>query len=183
VSVKLDKIDLMIIRKLIQNGNTPYKNIADELGITRQTVAKRIKRLFEKGIITSLHISVDYSKLGYPILALILADMQEFSRESIQHALEWAEQQNQSILYWGTISGRWSIFLLAIFRDVLDMEKFLMESRERGIFSKTETSVVMHIYKTPKDWVPPLNNFGNSVKNAKVKTSKNKKNKKEVTSK
>lgn len=157
MSTKLDKTDLKIIRRLIQNGGISYKEIANELGITRQTVAKRIKRLFKKGVITSLHISVDYSKLGYPILALILADMKEFNKSSINKALEWANKQNKSILYWGTISGRWSIFLIAIFRDVLDIEKFLMESREKGIFSKTETSVIMHLYKTPKDWIPPLN--------------------------
>ncbi len=164
---ELDEIDLHIISKLLKDAQTPYKDIAKELNITRQTVAKRVKKLIKNGIITGMHCSVDYQKIGYPIMALILANMKAFTEDNIQSALKWAKDNNISILYWGTMTGRWDVFLIAIFRNVREMELFLMRSRENEIFETTETSIIMNLYRRPEEWQPSVSTLLESVNNNK----------------
>jgi len=155
--MKLDEIDLHIISRLLKDAQTPYKEIAKELNITRQTVAKRVRKLLKNGIITGVHCVIDYQKIGFPIMALILANMKEFTEKTIQEALKWAKQNNVSILYWGTMTGRWDVFLIVIFRNVREMELFLMKSREMNIFENTETSIIMNLYRRPEEWQPAIN--------------------------
>ena len=90
-------------------------------------------------------------------MALILANMKEFTEKTIQEALKWAKQNNVSILYWGTMTGRWDVFLIVIFRNVREMELFLMKSREMNIFENTETSIIMNLYRRPEEWQPAIN--------------------------
>jgi len=156
MQIKLDDADIYIIKKLLENANTSYKDIAKELNITRQTVAKRVKKLTKYGVLTGSHYSIDYEKIGYPIMALILANMTEFNSKSIRSALEWAHKNKISILYWGTITGSWAIMIIALFKTVGEMERFLMSAREEGIFAQTETSIIMNLYRTPESWTPYL---------------------------
>ncbi|MHA1860662.1 MAG: Lrp/AsnC family transcriptional regulator [Candidatus Asgardarchaeia archaeon] len=149
----LSKLDRMIISSLVDKHNcVSYKEIAEELNVTRQTVAKRIKRLMSRGVIKGFRCSIDYTKIGYSITAIILADVKEFNERTIREIQNWIKDKEENVLYWGTITGRWSIFMMAIFRSVEDLENFLMSGRENGPFSRTETSIVMHLYKTIDDW-------------------------------
>ncbi len=67
VSTALDDIDLTIIRVLSKDGKESYENIANECGVTAQTISDRVKKLRNKDIITRFTIDVDPVKMNYPI--------------------------------------------------------------------------------------------------------------------
>ncbi len=67
----LDHIDLQIISMMLQDAKTSYADIGQKLFVSGGTVHVRLKKLTEMGIITGSKLRVDYSKLGFDIIAFI----------------------------------------------------------------------------------------------------------------
>ncbi|HUK84935.1 MAG TPA: AsnC family transcriptional regulator [Candidatus Acidoferrum sp.] len=59
-----DQIDIQIIDRLSINGRIPFKRIADEIGVTTDTVARRYRKLKSNGTIR-VTIQIDPRKIGY----------------------------------------------------------------------------------------------------------------------
>lgn len=47
----MDEIDFMVLRALMENPRASYRKIAEKLNVSPSTVARRVKRLVDKGII------------------------------------------------------------------------------------------------------------------------------------
>lgn len=65
--------DLIILRKLVENGRVTYTQIARELGKSPAGVMKRVRKLEELGIIKGYTTHVDHAKLGLPLMFTIVA--------------------------------------------------------------------------------------------------------------
>ena len=55
---------MQIINKLVSDGRRPFRIIANEIGVTTDTVARRYRKLREKGTVKVL-IQLDPKKIGY----------------------------------------------------------------------------------------------------------------------
>lgn len=67
----LDDIDLKIISIMLEDAKTSYAEIGQRLFISGGTVHVRLKKLSELGVITGSKLKVDFSKLGFDIIAFI----------------------------------------------------------------------------------------------------------------
>lgn len=67
----LDAIDLKLVKILLQDGRAPYKSLAAEVGLTAPACAERVRRLKERGVIKGYRAEVDWTRLGFPINAVI----------------------------------------------------------------------------------------------------------------
>jgi Lrp/AsnC family transcriptional regulator for asnA, asnC and gidA len=65
VAVKIDDLDIKIMRMLAENARIPTIEIAKALNVTVITIKNRIKRLINANIITGFFITVDGLKVGY----------------------------------------------------------------------------------------------------------------------
>ena len=63
-SVKIDEIDMQIVEKLIKNGRLPFSKIAQEIGVSTDTVARRYEKLRKNNLIKVL-IQINPLELGY----------------------------------------------------------------------------------------------------------------------
>jgi len=63
--VKLDLKDKKILHQLDLDCRQSYRNIGKKVGLSKDVVASRIKKLEESGIIKYYFTSIDSSKLGY----------------------------------------------------------------------------------------------------------------------
>ena len=68
---EVDHIDLQIIALMLQDAKTSYADIGQKLFVSGGTVHVRLKKLTEMGIITGSRLKVDFSKLGFDIIAFI----------------------------------------------------------------------------------------------------------------
>ena len=69
----LDNLDREILHLLQVNARgLSDTEIAAETDVTSTTVANRIKRLEEKGIIRGYHPDIDYEQAGYPLIVLFI---------------------------------------------------------------------------------------------------------------
>lgn len=63
----LDEIDEMILTTLIENGRTSTAELARKVKLSSPSVAERVKRLEEAGIITGYSATISPEAIGLPI--------------------------------------------------------------------------------------------------------------------
>lgn len=61
---KIDEIDIQIVEKLTKNGRMPFRKIAQEMGVSTDTVARRYEKLFKNNFV-KVSIQFNPRKLGY----------------------------------------------------------------------------------------------------------------------
>ncbi len=67
----LDATDLKLVQLLLRDGRAPYKSLAAEVRLTAPACAERVRRLKERGVIKGYRAEVDWTRLGFPINAII----------------------------------------------------------------------------------------------------------------
>ncbi len=64
---RLDKVDETILTALVENGRTTTAELARKVKLSSPSVAERVKRLEEAGIITGYSANVSAEAIGLPI--------------------------------------------------------------------------------------------------------------------
>ncbi len=62
--IKVDTVDRRIVEKLSANGRASFSSIAKELGLSTDTVVKRVQKLMKSGVMKT-SIQIDPKALGY----------------------------------------------------------------------------------------------------------------------
>jgi Lrp/AsnC family leucine-responsive transcriptional regulator len=67
----MDMLDHKILENLDADARRSYAEMARELGISQPTVADRIRRLEEKGIVRGAMLRIDHARLGFTVSAFV----------------------------------------------------------------------------------------------------------------
>jgi Lrp/AsnC family transcriptional regulator, leucine-responsive regulatory protein len=67
----LDRVDAEILAALAEDGRTALKDIARRVGLSSPSVAERIRRLEEVGIIEGYGATLNAQALGFPLTVSI----------------------------------------------------------------------------------------------------------------
>jgi len=70
----MDETDLAIIDKLTQDARMSFRRIAEELGISPDTVINRYAALQKEGVIRGSTIVINPKKIGYQAMAAFMID-------------------------------------------------------------------------------------------------------------
>lgn len=62
---KIDNLDKKILGILSKNARIPFKDVANECGVSRAAVHQRVQHLIENGVITGSGFDVNPKSLGY----------------------------------------------------------------------------------------------------------------------
>lgn len=62
---KIDNLDKKILSILSKNARIPFKDVAEECGVSRAAVHQRVQRLIESGVIIGSGFDVNPMSLGY----------------------------------------------------------------------------------------------------------------------
>ena len=62
---RIDNLDKKILLILSKNARIPFKDVADECGVSRAAIHQRVQRLMEAGVITGSSFDVNPKSLGY----------------------------------------------------------------------------------------------------------------------
>lgn len=80
--MKLDHIDIQILRLLTENSRVQWKDLGEQIHMTGQAVGNRIRKLEENGIIKSYTLCVDEMKLGLLYTAFVVMHMKTANHNS-----------------------------------------------------------------------------------------------------
>ena len=67
MELKLDEIDLKILRILQENSDVNINDIGEKVGLSHTPCWRRIRKLEDAGIIKSRHCTLDPEKIGLHI--------------------------------------------------------------------------------------------------------------------
>jgi DNA-binding Lrp family transcriptional regulator len=85
---KIDLKDRKILYELDIDSRQSFRSIGKKIGLSKDVVASRVKRLQEKGIIKNFFTVIDSSKLGYTSFRFYLTFQRttpEIKKEIIDH--------------------------------------------------------------------------------------------------
>ena len=124
--VKLDEIDLRILRDLQENGEITNVELARRVGISAPPCLRRVRALEEAGFITGYHAEVEPAKLGYnvTVFAQVGLDSQSESELSAFEELvrSWPEVRDCHML-----AGEADFILRIVAQDWETYQKFVTE--------------------------------------------------------
>jgi Lrp/AsnC family leucine-responsive transcriptional regulator len=67
----LDETGWRLLEELQQNARLSYTELGQRVGLSLPSVAERVRKMEEAGIITGYHAEVNLTRLGLPILAIL----------------------------------------------------------------------------------------------------------------
>lgn len=68
---KIDQLDRKILRIITQNARMPFKDVAEECGVSRAAIHQRVQRLIDINVITGSGYTVNPKMLGFQMCAYI----------------------------------------------------------------------------------------------------------------
>ena len=83
----LDRLDLEILRKLSEDARTGVVELSSALGISRNTVQSRVRRLEESGVLTGYQPRVDLAEAGLAVQAFVALEINQVGMASVVSGL------------------------------------------------------------------------------------------------
>jgi DNA-binding Lrp family transcriptional regulator len=152
---KIDDIDLKIIADLSGDADMPHARLAEACGVTRQTVAARIKKLENEGVIKKYKAVVDYEKVGLHSYFILFLKLDVTDQKKVATFIRSIET-DPNVLMDVSITGEWDVMLLLAFCDVKEYEYYTNDLRARmgPMLKDSKSHVVLNFYKSMDDYVP-----------------------------
>jgi Transcriptional regulators len=133
----MDRLDVRLLRLLQTNGRMKINELSQQLALSRPSVAERMIRLQEQGVIEGFGAKVSLSAIGRGVLLFILMSdvkvpLAEFERSMIG---------DESILECHRVTGTIGYILKAAVADMVQVTALV----DRLIpYGSVHTSIVLH---------------------------------------
>ena len=135
----IDGLDRQILSKLVEDGKTPYTDIAKQLFVSSGTIHVRMKKMEQMGVVKGSSLLIDYSKMGYDITAFLGIYLDKSSLyEEVADALGAIPE----IVEANYTTGLYSIFVKIICKDTNHLRQVLHDKIQKisGV-QRTETFI------------------------------------------
>ncbi len=116
----LDRADCSILRSLQESARESFAEIGKRVGLSATSVAERIRRLEQGGVIEGYTVQLSAEKLGHPVTAFVLARPNGPDARFVKVARERPE-----ILECYRVTGEFSFIARAAVKDVKHLEELL----------------------------------------------------------
>jgi Lrp/AsnC family transcriptional regulator for asnA, asnC and gidA len=120
----MDQMDLVIIKRMTENARVSFRKIAEELGVSPDTVISRYKAMQEEGVIRGSTVVLDPKKIGYTGMAAFMIDTSptnvigmEATQPTVSSILETVIKMPDIILATKTV-GDHDLLAIAVIKDV-----------------------------------------------------------------
>jgi DNA-binding Lrp family transcriptional regulator len=110
----LDAIDQGIVGALTTDGRMSVNELARTVNVSRATAYARLERLRADGVITGFTAEVDWAKLGLPVAALVLLNVDQHAWRAVSEKL----QRLPGFEYLALTSGEFDMVLLVRVPDI-----------------------------------------------------------------
>ena len=145
----MDELDHRIIDLLVLNSRASLKELGKATDLSSPSVADRVRRLEEKGVIRSFTVDVDPEALGYSLQAIVRVR----PLPGMLHIVERLIQETPEFIECDKVTGDDCFIAKLCFRSMAQLDAILDRITEKA---ETNTSIVK---ATPiKRRLPPLGN-------------------------
>ncbi|ADC65156.1 transcriptional regulator, AsnC family [Ferroglobus placidus DSM 10642] len=140
---KLDRLDYLILAELQEDARKSLREIAEKLGVAEATVYNRINKMRKLGIIEKFIPVINYSKLGFDLIAVIGISAEGGHVVELEDLL--AKEPNVTAVY--DVTGEFDVIAVAKFKDRDSLNSFVKRIAGLEHVKKTYTMVVLNVVK------------------------------------
>ena len=148
--LKNKNLEKKILLHLLENGKQPISQIAKNVGVTRQTVAKKLEQMHNSGLVSSFVPKLEPEKFGLTIQAYIF--MREDPRSDIRKRNEEIIKGFHQVSEFHRIFGEYSSIIKVLVKDNKELTEFVKKLHDLNAVRETETFIVHSTLKNkPED--------------------------------
>lgn len=107
----MDEIDAKILKLLETNGRISHEEISKQLNMSRPAIRQRILKLEKTGVIKGYNTTIDWSKVGQGIRAIILIKVKTGDFNKLMEQIIRLNVDGLTIEKCYRITGQWCIML------------------------------------------------------------------------
>ena len=144
--LKVKDLEKKILLNLLEKGQRPILQIAKDLGVTRQTVAKKIKQMHDCGLIVAFFPKLEPEIMGLSIQAYIL--MREDPRSDYRKETEEIVKNFPQVSEFQRIFGKYDSIVKVLVKNNKDLTDLIKQIHDLNGVKETETFIV---HSTIKD--------------------------------
>ncbi len=144
----LDFVDKKILKLVVNNSRLSYRELARHLGISVGTVIEHLNKLESEKIIEGYSALINTTKIGFPLTAII----EIYGKGGTQFIKYLSGSPNVCSVY--SVTGRADAIVVAKFRDIYEISRFIRDVQKKKGVARTETLLVLDIHK--EDFRPNL---------------------------
>ncbi|MEU3628478.1 ArsR family transcriptional regulator [Amycolatopsis coloradensis] len=133
--MNLDDLDWQLLELLQSNGRLTFSELSRRVSLSAPAVTESVRRLEENGIITAYRASVDQTKLGLPIEAIVRAKVRSLDTARFRETILPLPQ----VLDADHVTGDECWLVRVACRNTAELEE-LVERMQR--YGETTTSLV-----------------------------------------
>jgi len=150
--IKLDKIDVSILRSLQEHGRMTNVDLATTAGISAPPCLRRLKSLEKKGVISGYHADINPSAIGYNFEAFCLVSLDSQTASDIDYFINEIRKL-KNVRSCTSVVGLADFILRIVAHDFKNFEYILANniSKIKNI-SQIKTLVVMKTHKKESDF-------------------------------
>ncbi|MBN1957411.1 MAG: Lrp/AsnC family transcriptional regulator [Desulfuromonadales bacterium] len=140
--MKLDRIDIEIIRLLQNNARLSNKQIAAEVELAPSSVYERLKRLWDSGVLVGAHAEVDAKAMGVGLEALFMIQLSRHERGIVDQIMD--EMLNiPEVKSAHLVTGHFDLIVHVVVRDTFHLKNLGFDQfTSRPGVTRIETSIV-----------------------------------------
>jgi len=117
----LDRFDIALLTELLQNGRASHVDLAEKVGLSSTSCARRQKSLEENGVITGYQATLGLKALGLSTTVIVRIALDSQSEEALA-AFERAVAACPSVVRCFLMSGSDDYLIMVVARDIEDFE-------------------------------------------------------------
>lgn len=124
--MKVDKIDLKILKELQENSKITNIELSKKIGLSPAPTLGRVQRLEKSGMIESYHAKVNMQELGLGFTALIQVSLTRQINNAIQNFIKQINDID-NIVECHQLTGNFDYQLKVIVADIPAFDKLITE--------------------------------------------------------
>jgi DNA-binding Lrp family transcriptional regulator len=149
-AISLDALDKSILTALLADGRQSQVELAERVPLSATAIARRIRALEERGVISGYQAQVSRAALGLTMMAIVQISLKSQSEELLA-AFEKAVAAAPSIVSCHMMSGEDDYIITVLARDLADFERIHKEqlSRLPGVARLRSSFVLREVVSRP----------------------------------
>jgi len=148
--VTIDQLDKRIVARLLIEGRTSFRQMAQEFHTSTSTVSSRVLRIEKSGVVTGYSAAVDFEALGYDLTAV--TEIRVSKGKLLQMEREIAKLPGVCAVY--DVTGEIDGVIVAKFRKREELSRFTKGLLGMPFVERANTHVVLATVK--EDFRLPL---------------------------
>ena len=148
--LKLDKLDLKILKLLQENGKISNLQLSSEIGLSPAPTLERVKKLENANIIKSYHASVNEAVLGLGVKAFIQISLVR-QIDNVMSKFNEHISEIDEVVECFQVTGNFDYLLKVFVKDIPAFEKLIGEKLSKvEEIRQMQTTVILSQTKNSK---------------------------------